>query len=295
MGRRFQRLNDNILKENNEGLRFVLLHILIQRCIKRPREVEPPQLETPPLVTEKSPFLADVDALPQESKSDTLHPALAQFIENLQLQSKSETRNEIKISQFHVNQALLKFSQSIAQLFDSSLVESHKAFLGLHTMLYEANRRHEETFRKRIQAINREARTFNRKLQTALADRSHTVGYEINLLQETLKSSKFDKNERQKAIRRKLREEYSPQVREMTLQLFSLKHNLENYQKNLQHEIEGNMFEIKKQSISQLFDSSLVQSHKAFLALHTMLFDSNHKHDELFRKRVQAINQEARK
>jgi chromosome segregation ATPase len=107
----------------------------------------------------------------------------------------------------------------------------------------------------RVQAINREARTFNRKLQTAIADRSHAVGYEINLLQETLKSSKFDKNERQKAIRRRLREEYSPQVREMTLQLFTLKHNLEQYQKNLQHEIEGNMFEVKKQSISQLLQS----------------------------------------
>ena len=149
----------------------------------------------------------------------------------------------------------MKFSQSIGKLFSSSLVESHKAFLGLHQMLYDSNHAHEELFRKRVQAINREARTFNRKLQTALADRSHTVGYEINLLQETLKSSKFDKNERQKAIRRRLREEYSPQVREMTLQLFSLKHNLEQYQKNLQHEIEGNMFEIKKQSISQLLRS----------------------------------------
>lgn len=246
---------DNILKENNDDLRFVLLHILIQRCIKRPRVSKPPPLQTPPLVTEKSPFLADVDSLPLETKADSLHPALAQFIENLQLQSKSETRSEIKISQFHVNQALLKFSQSIAQLFDSSLVQSHNAFLALHTMLYESNHKHEELFRRRVQSINREARTFNRKLQTALADRSHTVGYEINLLQETLKSSKFDKNEREKAIRRRLIEEYSPKVREMTLQLFSLKHNLEQYQKNLQHEIEGNMFEIKKQSISQLLRS----------------------------------------
>lgn len=150
---------------------------------------------------------------------------------------------------------MLKSSQSIGKLFTSSLAESHKAFLGLHQMLYNANHMHEDLFRQRVQAINREARTFNRKLQTALADRSHTVGYEINLLQETLKSSRFDKNERQKAIRRRLREEYSPQVREMTLQLFSLKHNLEQYQKNLQHEIEGSMFEIKKQSISQLLRS----------------------------------------
>lgn len=292
---------DNILKENNEGLRFVLLHILIQRCIKRPRPVEPPQLETPLLVTEKSPFLADVDSLPQETKSDTLHPALAQFIENLQLQSKSDTRNEIKISQFHVNQALLKFSQSIAQLFDSSLVESHKAFLGLHTMLYESNHKHEELFRKRVQAINREARTFNRKLQTALADRSHTVGYEINLLQETLKSSKFDKNERQKAIRRRLREEYSPHVREMTLQLFSLKHNLEQYQKNLQHEIEGNMFEIKKQSISQLLRSqnlpeevkeSMKQAFDFDDALHELMETKSELSSTVFKLRAMRLLQD---
>lgn len=246
---------DNILDGTPEGLRFVLLHLLIQRCIKRPRNVKVEKLVPPPLVTEKSPFLADVDSLPQDTKSETLHPALAQFIEQLQLHSTSDSRNEIKISQYHVNQALLKFSQSISQLFDSSLVQSHKAFLSLHTMLFESLHKHEDLFRKRVQAINREARTFNRKLQTALADRSHTVGYEINLLQETLKSSKFDKNERQEAIRRKLKDEYSPKVREMTLQLFSLKHNLEQYQKNLQHEIEGNMFEIKKQSISQLLRS----------------------------------------
>ena len=246
---------DNILDGSPESLRFVLLHLLIQRCIKRPRPSEPIKLLPPPVVTEKSPFLADVDSLPQETKSETLHPALAQFIEQLQLHSTSDSRNEIKISQFHVNQALLKFSQSISQLFDSSLVQSHKAFLALHTMLCESNHKHDELFRKRVQAINQEARTFNRKLQTALADRSHTVGYEINLLQETLKSSKFNKKERQEAIRRKLKEEYTPQVREMTLQLFSLKHNLEQYQKNLQHEIEGNMFEIKKQSISQLLRS----------------------------------------
>ena len=246
---------DNILDGSPEGLRFVLLHLLIQRCIKRPKSCEPVKLLPPPVVTEKSPFLADVDSLPQETKSETLHPALAQFIEQLQLHSTSDSRNEIKISQFHVNQALLKFSQSISQLFDSSLVQSHKAFLALHTMLFDSNHKHDEMFRKRVQAINQEARTFNRKLQTALADRSHTVGYEINLLQETLKSSKFDKKERQEAIRRKLKEEYTPQVREMTLQLFSLKHNLEQYQKNLQHEIEGNMFEIKKQSISQLLRS----------------------------------------
>ncbi|OHT15717.1 hypothetical protein TRFO_13881 [Tritrichomonas foetus] len=292
---------DNILKENNEGLRFVLLHILIQRCIKRPKSIEPPQLETPPLVTEKSPFLADVDALPQETKSDTLHPALAQFIENLQLHSKSDTRSEIKISQFHVNQALLKFSQSIAQLFDSSLVESHKAFLGLHTMLYDSNHKHEDLFRKRVQAINREARTFNRKLQTALADRSHTVGYEINLLQETLKSSKFDKNERQKAIRRRLREEYSPQVREMTLQLFSLKHNLEQYQKNLQHEIEGNMFEIKKQSISQLLRSqnlpeevkdSMKQAFDFDDALHELMETKSELSSTVFKLRAMRLLQD---
>ncbi|EAX97756.1 hypothetical protein TVAG_080160 [Trichomonas vaginalis G3] len=246
---------DNILDGTPESLRFVLIHLLIQRCIKRPKSSEPVKLLPPPVVTEKSPFLADVDSLPQETKSETLHPALAQFIEQLQLHSTSDSRNEIKISQFHVNQALLKFSQSISQLFDSSLVQSHKAFLALHTMLFESKHRHDELFRKRVQAINQEARTFNRKLQTALADRSHTVGYEINLLQETLKSSKFDKKERQEAIRRKLKEEYTPQVREMTLQLFSLKHNLEQYQKNLQHEIEGNMFEIKKQSISQLLRS----------------------------------------
>lgn len=292
---------DNILRENNEGLRFVLLHILIQRCIKRPRKVETPQVETPPLVTEKSPFLADVDALPQETKSESLHPALAQFIENLQLQSKSETRNEIRISQFHVNQALLKFSQSIAQLFDSSLVESHKAFLGLHTMLYESNHKHEELFRKRVQEINREARTFNRKLQTALADRSHTVGYEINLLQETLKSSKFDKAERQKAIRRKLREEYSPKVREMTLQLFSLKHNLEQYQKNLQHEIEGNMFEIKKQSISQLLRSqnlpdevkdSMKQAFDFDDALHELMETKSELSSTVFKLRAMRLLQD---
>ena len=246
---------DSILGENSDSLRFILLHILIQRCIRKPKALKPQALTIPPLVTEKSPFLADVDSLPQDTKSETLHPALAQFIEELQLHSTSESRNEIKISQYHVNQALLKFSQTISQLFDSSLVQSHKAFLSLHTMLFEANQKHEEQCRKRVMAINREARTFNRKLQTDLADRSHTIGYEINLLQETLKSSKFDKKERQEAIRRKLKEEYSPQVREMTLHLFTLKHNLEQYQKNLQHEIEGNMFEIKKQSISQLLRS----------------------------------------
>jgi len=246
---------DSILGENPDSLRFILLHVLIQRCIRRPKVTSIPKLPTPPIVTEKSPFLADVDSLPTETKSDTLHPALAQFIEHLQLHSTSDSRNEIKISQFHVNQALLKFSQSISQLFDSSLVQSHKAFLALHTMLFDANQKHEEQFRKRVQAINRESFTFNRKLQTDLADKAHTIGYEINLLQETLKSSKFDKKERQEAIRRRLKEEYAPQVREMTLQLFSLKHNLEQYQKNLQHEIEGNMFEIKKQSISQLLRS----------------------------------------
>jgi hypothetical protein len=292
---------DNILKENNEGLRFVLLHILIQRCIKRPRFNKSPSLEIPPLVTEKSPFLADVDSLPQDTKSETLHPAIAQFVENLQLQSNSETRSEIKISQFHVNQALLKFSQSIAQLFQSSLVESHKAFLGLHQMLYDSNHHHEELFRRRVQAINREARTFNRKLQTALADRSHAVGYEINLLQETLKSSKFDKNERQKAIRRKLREEYSPQVREMTLQLFTLKHNLEQYQKNLQHEIEGSMFEIKKQSISQLLRSqnlpeevkdSMKQAFDFDDALHALMETKSELSSTVFKLRAMRLLQD---
>jgi hypothetical protein len=246
---------DSILRQSNEGLRFVLLHILIQRCIKRPRFTEELPLDAPPLVTEKSPFLADVDSLPQDTRSDSMHPALAQFIENLQMQSKSDTPAEIKISQFHVNQALLKFSRSIRKLFDSSLVETHKGFLEMHKMLYESNHRQEDLFRRRVEAINREARTFSRKLQGALADRSHSVTYEINLLHEVLKSSKFNKEERQKAIRRRLREEYSPSVRDMTLQLFTLKHNLEQYQKNLQHEIESNMFEIKKQSISQLLRS----------------------------------------
>jgi hypothetical protein len=298
----FLLIMDNILREkNNEGLRFVLLHILIQRCIKRPRFNQPPSLESPPLVTEKSPFLADVDSLPQDTKAETLHPALAQFIENLQMQSTSDTRSEIKISQFHVNQALLKFSQSIGQLFQSSLVETHQAFLALHQMLYDANHHHEELFRRRVQAINREARAFNRKLQTALADRSHAVGYEINLHQETLKSSKFDKGERQKAIRRRLREEYSPQVRDMTLQLFTLKHNLEQYQKNLQHEIEGNMFEIKKQSISQLLRSqnlpeevkdSMKQAFDFDDALHELMETKSELSSTVFKLRAMRLLQD---
>lgn len=53
-----------------------------------------------PLVTEKSPFLADVDALLQDTKAGSLHPALAQFIENLQLQSKSNARSEIEFPSF---------------------------------------------------------------------------------------------------------------------------------------------------------------------------------------------------
>lgn len=249
-------LLEGILDGSDEGLRFVLLHVMIQRCLRRPGKEEEPKkrtIEGP--VTEKTPFLADIDSLPKETKSEYLHPALAQFLEQLQLKSSSEKRGEIKISQFDVNQSLLKLAQSLSELFDSSLVQTHKAFLELYTRLYDANRTHEEDFRRRIQAINREARTFNRRLQTALADRAHSVGYEISLLQETLKSSKFDREERQAVIRRELREEYAPQVRDLTLKLFSLRHNLEQYQKNLQNEIEGAMFEIKKQSISQLLRS----------------------------------------
>jgi hypothetical protein len=181
---------DNILKENDDGLRFILLHILIQRCIKKPCFDQRFSFDPLPLVTEKSLFLADVDSLLQDTKAETSHPALAQFIENLQLQPNSETRSEIKISQFHVNQALLKFSQSIGQMFQSSLVETHQAFLTLHQMLYDSNHHYKEQFRCRVQAINRETRTFNRKLATVLADRAHAVGDEINLMQEILKSSK---------------------------------------------------------------------------------------------------------
>lgn len=81
--------------------------------------------------------------------------------------------------------------------------------------------------------------------QKVLADRSYTVCFAINLLQETLKSPMFDRGERQKGIRRRLREEHSPRVRDQMLRLFLVKHNLKQYQKNLQHETEGPMFEIK--------------------------------------------------